>query len=339
VCKPAIALELQFYESLASDYPQLTGFVPPFVGKVSVELNLSTTVGSGGCSSSESPVAESDVIKTHSKSPRIPHPSVSGKKRRLVRSSSGAGASYSATLWRKERSSSVAHAASASTTATMLDYLVLGDLTRGFRRPCVLDIKMGTRQHGADATPEKAASHSAKCAATTSLELGLRLCGMQIYDADMDEYLLWDKHWGRRLKAADIEPALATVGWACERPLMIAITKLTPLTVTDKQYLTCGEELRWGTLEQLLRKVQGLRDVVSRTRGLRFWGSSLLLIYEGDCRSEAAEREDVRLIDFAHCQMSAALDSPDDGLLLGLANIARFLQSLLANQPSSQPSS
>lgn len=97
--------------------------------------------------------------------------------------------------------------------AQLQDYLVLGDLTRGFRRPCVLDIKMGTRQHGADATPAKAASHSAKCAATTSLELGLRLCGMQIYDTELDEYLLWDKHWGRRLKVADIELALATVGF------------------------------------------------------------------------------------------------------------------------------
>lgn len=109
--------------------------------------------------------------------------------------------------------------------------------------------------------------------------------------------------------------------------------------MTAKQYLTCGGELRWGTLERLLHRVQGLRDVVNRTRGLRFWGSSLLLIYEGDCRSEAAEREDVRLIDFAHCQMSAAIDSPDDGLLLGLANIARFLQSLLASQRPSRPSS
>lgn len=217
MCKPAIALELQFYESLASRHPQLTAFVPPFVGKVSVEPSLSSKTVPGASTTDNSSAGESDTTaqsKTHSKSPRIPHPSVLGKKRRLVRSTSSSGSSYSATLWRKERSTSVAGAAAVSSTAAMLDYLVLGGLTRGFRRPCVLDIKMGTRQHGADATPEKAASHSAKCAATTSLELGLRLCGMQIYDTDLDEYLLWDKHWGRRLKAADIEPALATVGRA-----------------------------------------------------------------------------------------------------------------------------
>ncbi|RHY08691.1 hypothetical protein DYB37_007701 [Aphanomyces astaci] len=62
----------------------------------------------------------------------------------------------------------------------LCEYLVLGDLTQGYMRPCVLDIKMGTRQHGADASPAKARSHSVKCAKTTSATLGFRLCGMQI---------------------------------------------------------------------------------------------------------------------------------------------------------------
>lgn len=88
---------------------------------------------------------------------------------------------------------------------------MLGDLTQDFYRPCVLDIKMGTRQHGEDALPAKVKSQSAKCSATTSLELGLRLCGMQIYDHSDKQYKLWDKHWGRKLKVNDIEPALETV--------------------------------------------------------------------------------------------------------------------------------
>jgi inositol-hexakisphosphate kinase len=69
-------------------------------------------------------------------------------------------------------------------------YLVLGDLTRSFRRPCVLGIKMGTRQHGEDASPAKVISHTAKCAATTSLALGLRLCGMQISDGSDGTYTI-----------------------------------------------------------------------------------------------------------------------------------------------------
>ncbi|EGZ27368.1 hypothetical protein PHYSODRAFT_353403, partial [Phytophthora sojae] len=59
---------------------------------------------------------------------------------------------------------------------------------------------MGTRQHGEDASPAKVISHTAKCAATTSLALGLRLCGMQIYDERDGTYTIWDKTWGRQLK-------------------------------------------------------------------------------------------------------------------------------------------
>jgi hypothetical protein len=63
---------------------------------------------------------------------------------------------------------------------TTNEYVVLEDLTGDFKNPCICDIKMGTRQHGDDAAPDKKVRHQKKVLTTTSLPLGIRMCGIQV---------------------------------------------------------------------------------------------------------------------------------------------------------------
>ncbi len=63
--------------------------------------------------------------------------------------------------------------------------MVMENLTHKFRKPCVLDLKVGTRQYGDDVSADKKKLHMEKCAHSTSGTLGVRICGMQVGHAHL----------------------------------------------------------------------------------------------------------------------------------------------------------
>eukprot|EP00742_Colponemidia_sp_Colp-10_P012947 GILJ01014587.1.p1 GENE.GILJ01014587.1~~GILJ01014587.1.p1 ORF type:complete len:1097 (-),score=178.89 GILJ01014587.1:336-3431(-) len=81
----------------------------------------------------------------------------------------------------KSKKVKAAESPSEQPTADSKSMIVLDDMCRGMRYPCVLDLKMGPRQYGLEASDEKIKSKEGKAKNSTTASHGVRLGGMKMY--------------------------------------------------------------------------------------------------------------------------------------------------------------
>lgn len=180
-------------------------------------------------------------------------------------------------------------------------YLSLEDLTAKFKRPCILDCKLGTRTYDNDAPPAKVIRHLEKCRITTSGAVGVRLSGMQVYRIDLGGYFFRDKYHGRKLQVEDLRPNLA-------------------------DFFDNGRGLRIDVIRRCLEYLKVLQARLEEQTAFKFYSSSLLLVYDGsdeDINSNAY----IRMIDFAHTELSHGEN--DRGYALGVSTLIDLMSSLL----------
>lgn len=147
--KPALPREVAFYQFVRDIIDESTGlhllkpWIPAFLGLLSLEGRLAVPT---------------DVIEAGTMPVIIPAPGLEGNS----------------TYGDTDNTNGVTPSNKPAQT------LVLQNLLYGYRKPCILDVKLGTILYDEDASEEKKARMIKKAAETTTLETGIRLTGFQV---------------------------------------------------------------------------------------------------------------------------------------------------------------
>lgn len=234
---------------------------------------------------------------------------------------------------------SVTAAVEAATTGTPVapvahtrqSSLVLQNLTYGFEKPCVLDVKLGAQLWDEFAPQAKRDRLDAVSDATTSRSMGFRVAGMKVWKGEEEGYKVYDKTYGRVFTAENVIDAI-------------------------KEYFASGLEPGQVKIvaKRFLEKVTEIREVLEGQES-RMYSASLLFVFEGDSkafqqaledeknRKPQAEDEDededeeeeqdikkvegLKLIDFAHADWTPG-QGPDENALQGVRSMEKLLAQL-----------
>lgn len=147
--------------------------------------------------------------------------------------------------------------------------VALDNAAFGFKRPNIMDVKLGRRLWADDAPLEKKRRFDKISAETTHHDLGFRIAGMRVYkgsdnaeELDEEEYKIYDKDYGRNDVNKD--------------------------NVTDafRQFIYnsgagVDDDYARAVAEAFRRDLEHVRDVLESEES-RMYSSSLLFIFEGD---------------------------------------------------------
>lgn len=194
------------------------------------------------------------------------------------------------------------------------EFLMMENLTKGFKLPCVMDIKMGARTWAPDADAEKQSKQDSSYRGT-KIPFGFSVPGLNVFldtvfqDEEKPEQVVHGKEFGRELGEETID-------------------SLIPL------YL--GTETREHAARLLakifLEKLHPIQSLFQSQTTYNLYGSSLLFVYDAaacDEIDEARIRNSVclKMIDFAH--VWPAEGKLDTNYLHGVDNLIKLFEKVL----------
>ena len=179
-------------------------------------------------------------------------------------------------------------------------FMVLDDLTSGYDKTCIIDLKMGVKTWEDDAPKEKIERESKKY--PLQRKIGFRLTGMRVFNKEKQEYDVYSKEYGYSLTEATLPDMFATY------------------------FSPVKEEYKRGVIEEVIRQIESILSWFESDGHLLFICTSILIIIEGNTESEY--RPIVRICDFAHVKQLPE-NNHDEGFIVGLKWVLMELQKLL----------
>lgn len=218
--------------------------------------------------------------------------------------------------------------------------IVLQNLTFGYDKPNVCDIKLGTQLWDEDASAEKRQRMEKAAANTTSGSHGVRLTGWQVYDTETGSFHSVPKTFGKTIKAEHLDLGMRMVlacpeeGDAQQAESILAGVSLSQDPSSHRLPNLPTEMVEPILRNHVLKDLESLHEIFSEVE-VRMRGASLLLIYEGNPTrlSQLIEQgkrlAQVRLIDFGHATIVRG-QGPDQGVLQGISTVIDLARRQLA---------
>lgn len=285
--KPCTQAEVDFYESAVHSHPDFAAIMPTYIGTLALtettdEAQIHAQIPSL-VEHADIPAHLKEEIQSHlhlDERPVLSHEPVAKKQKATDQEANDPA------KWVPTRKLTTDRA------------VVLDNASFGFKRPNILDAKLGLRLWADNAPQQKKDRFDKIAAETTHKNYGFRVAGMRVYQGSTDEkkldpegYIIYDKDWGR-------------------------------LTVNDdnlldslKKYIfneTAGidDELAKLVARRFAKDLRHAQSVLENEES-RMYSASLLFVFEGDGDAlRAALEEEKAFKAAAEERLKAALAMP-----------------------------
>ncbi|KAL2533957.1 Inositol polyphosphate multikinase beta [Abeliophyllum distichum] len=204
----------------------------------------------------------------------------------------------------------------ASDGSGLQPHLVLQDLTSGKVNPSIMDIKIGSRTWAPQATEDNIRKCLKKDRESSSLPLGFRFSGLQIYESRESGFWKPEKRSIRCLSADEVKLIL--------RKFVSSHTSSELDSKPDCAFASVVYGGSTGILAQLLELKAWFEDQTV----YHFCSSSVLIMYEKELVSNGKNsRAEIKLVDFAHAVGGNGVI--DHNFLGGLCSLIKLISEIL----------